>query len=164
MENKTQTTTTTLIAAILAQPRGVNRKFVQERPANLRAAHKGLDLVKRSTVWGRFVEYANQKSVGEAREEGRKETPNGWVSHKSDCPGLYTCKNDKLKVCFGHPSKEIKGSTEYFLNGQPVSTESVASLLLASETKKRSLKPGEKPVDWYSLNATNIVQIDDIKI
>ena len=149
-----------LVSAILDQPRGVDRKIIQQRPAKIRAAYKGINLVKRSTVFGRFVNYEAQKSTKIARENGREEIPNNWTSHQEDCEGLFTDKKGVLKVCIGHAmNKNLRGKSEYLLNGKTVTLESVATMLLASETTKKEIVP-----DWYTLKAENLISIDDIEI
>lgn len=148
-----------LVSAILDQPRGVDRKIVQQRLAKVRKAFKGFNLVKRSTVYGRFVNYEAQKSTKIARENGREEIPNNWTSHQKDCEGLFTDKKGVLKVCIGHAmNKALRGKSEYLLDGKNVSLTLVSEMLLASETSKKSMP------DWYTLKAENLISIDDIEI
>jgi len=148
-----------LIQAILSQAKGAERTIVQERPAKTKKSFAG-NLIKRSVIRCRFVNYEAQKTTKQARENGRKEMPNNWESHvETHCDGLFTDHKGKLKVCVGHSAFGHKGKKEFVLNGKPVELEQVKPFLLASEYKKSDSMP-----DWYTLEAQNIKEIDGIKL
>jgi len=148
-----------LIEAILSQSKGVERTIVQERPAKTKKSFTG-SLVKRSTIYCRFVNYEAQKTTKQAREAGREERPNNWQSHvKTHCDGLFTDHKGRLKVCVGHSAFARKGKKEFFLDGKQVDLETVKPFLLSSEYKKSDSMP-----DWYTLNAENIKVIDGIEL
>lgn len=148
-----------LIEAILSQAKGVERTIVQERPAKTKKSFTG-NIVKRSTIRCRFVNYMSQQTAKQAREAGREERPNNWDSHvETHCDGLFTDSKGKLKVCVGHSAFGHKGKKEFILNGNPVDVETIKPFLLASEYKKSDSMP-----DWYTLNAENIKEIDGIKL
>lgn len=148
-----------LIEAILSQNKGAERTIVQERPAKTKKHFTG-NLIKRSIIHCRFVEYEAQKTTKQARETGRQERPNNWQSHvKTHCDGLFTDHKGNLKVCVGHSAFSLKGKKEFFLDGKAVDIEEVKPFLLASEYKKSESIP-----DWYTLNAENIKEIDGIEL
>lgn len=143
--------------AILSASKGVDRMIIQERPAKTLKKFGHVNLWKRSTFWGRFVNYEKQKSVQTARENGRAYQPNNWESYQSFCEGFFKDNKGKFKVCLGHAAfQHAHQHAEWFLDGKPVSYESI-KYMLKSEDKRK-----EKPAfDWITPNAENIVQIDN---
>lgn len=147
-----------IILAIQSYAKGCERTIVQERPAKVKKAYQSVNLIKQSTIPCRFVNYMAQKSAIEARENGRTEQANNWESYQAYCDGLFKDHNGKLKVCIGHSALGRKGKKQFYLDGQPVELEQVKHMLLSSETATKPMP------DWYTLDAENIVQIDDFHI
>lgn len=147
-----------VIGLVMNKNRGTDRKICQARSAKLRAAFKGTNLVKRSTWWCRFVGYEAQKSVKEARENGRQFKPNNWTSLADHCDGLFLDDKGQYKLGIGHSAFKHERSKEWVLNGNVVDFESVKHMVLASEYKS-----SDSP-DWFTVFVENIVAIDDCEV
>lgn len=146
-----------LIALIQSQNKGIDRNIIQERPAKVKKAFQHVNLVKRSTVWGRFVGYEKQQSTKDARDNGRQHRPNNWDSYQSFCDGLFKDHKGQFKVGIGHAAfNHTKTPSEWLLAGIPVQYEAIEHML-RSEDKEKPDKPSP---DWRTLNADNITHVD----
>jgi len=147
-----------VISLVMGENRGIDRKICQARPAKVRAAFRGVDLVKRSTWWCRFVGYEAQKSVQEARENGRQRKANNWLSLTKYCDGLYLDDKGQYKLGIGHSAFKHERSKEWVLNGKVVPFEEIKHMVVASEYTDYGSP------DWFTVFVENIVAIDDIEI
>lgn len=137
---------------IAKKNKGVDRKVVYSRPVKVLKPFKGVNLVKVSELYGRVVNYESQKSVAEARENGREHKPNNWEKISD---GLYRKPDGKLFFCMGHSVlAQNKNRSWFLLNGKPVAKEEIEEMLPAAEKKSG----GEKP-DYITLMLERILDI-----
>lgn len=160
-----------VIAALEARQKNAFCTIRISRPAKLRAAHKHLDLRRVSEIQFQSKgEYGNKKIVRDAIEAGIRDEPK--------LP-LYVASVEKVKqIKFWHhtngnvslPQPQGGNGTlwaRWELDGQPVSDESVDTLLTAEDTiagrarKSEALRAaaalGQAPHN--TINLENIVEI-----
>lgn len=101
----------------------------------------------------RLVNYENQQSVQEKRDNGMEKQPNHW---EKLAEGVYMDHNKQYKMCIA-PSKlkNQKNTSEYFVNGSPIEYAEIESVLLAKDKKKTS----EFQPDWFTLKTENLIEI-----
>jgi hypothetical protein len=125
---------------------------LQLRPAKLRAAFRGVDLVKFSRYQMRIgLEYENREIVKQIREDGKEASP---LRGKHFVQYPYLLEGDKSgkKLLAGAPLSNPVGYSQWLLNGEFVEPSQIQHCLLSQElTKNDSL--------WLTPSVSNILSI-----
>ena len=161
------------ILAVISNPAGRRFSVTVNRPLKTRAAFRGVDVRKQSVLTFGNYAYENSKPVREAVANGERDEPsqypNGIVSvyARPNPNGAY------IGMGKGGPNDlrlaaPLEGADNviFLLDGRPVSRETVAPYVLASEVEEResvseakeTLAPlGQRPFNTVKLE--NIVSI-----
>lgn len=138
-----------LVSLILATPRGHFVNVAWERPAKVRKGYNGPAITKRVEGLVRLgINYDNVKDVKECREDGTLPTENNngrpcWFHYPEGMYPYIAVHNTKgTKYLCLYFAKDADGDktghlrSGWFRNGEPVSEEEIADVLLASEKSK----------------------------
>lgn len=125
----------TVKTAILGTPKGANIVLEWIRPAKVR---KGITekIEKSVRMVGRMgMEYDNLKVVQAGREDGSRPAENAGLpwGQWAEYPYLIAHKGGFYLRLYTGTSDKVHAKVEWLLNGQPVSRDSIAPMLLASE-------------------------------
>lgn len=111
------------------------------------------EITKVTKMHVRLVNYENQQSVKEKRDNGMEKQANNWDKLAE---GVYLDHNKQYKLCIA-PSKlkNQKNTSEYFVDGKPIDYSKIESVLLAKDKKRTS----EFQPDWFTLKTENLIEI-----
>lgn len=148
------------ITQIAEKHPGADRKVVYRKDLKIKSTFlkknpefQGFKVEKESVFYVRFVEYGNQKSVKEAKENGRADCPNNWTRLGR---GLYLDDKGQLKISVAPSALKLPRSRKYFLNGQEIELDKIKEMLYAGDYKDQ-----ESP-DWFTLKQENIKELHSV--
>jgi hypothetical protein len=135
--------------------KGVPFRVIQEREVKPLKKFSHLKITKKNLIYGRSVNYENQSSVQEKRENGMKHRK----SHLRKVMDLVyeDERNKSLKFCFA-PSKlkNHRSKSKWFLDGKEVDYSEIEEYLGSSDKKRDRPDP-----EYYTLR---LETVKDVKI
>lgn len=143
-----------ILQAINETPKGANIILAWERQAKTRK--NVVDSIRKAVVMvGRIgIDYDEQVAVQRKRENGELPAVNNGLSwgEWEIFPFLIVHKGENYLRLYKGTSKTVKPSVQWLRNGEPVSFESVANDLLASEK-------AEKTGDCFTVKVADVIRI-----
>lgn len=121
-------------------PKGANIVLEWVRPCKTRKAFRGRNIEKAVRMVGRLgVEYDNLKSVQAKRSDGRLPKENQgatwWEWERHPFLACHKKSGQRYLRMYKGTSEKVKPHRQFYLDGKAVDAETVAPMLLASETK-----------------------------
>lgn len=133
--------------------KGTAFRVVQERKIKPLKKFQSLNISKRNLIYGRPVDYENQKSVQEKRENGMERRENNL---RKIMDLVYEDeRNGSVKFCFA-PSKlkNHRSKSKWFLDGKEVDYSEIEGYLASGDKKRDRAEP-----EYYTLKVETVKEV-----